>query len=584
VFWRYVWGELKLRKARTATMALGLAVGVSLVIGIVGVSEGLKTAQDQALSPLGSVGTSLIVTRTVAPTTSTKSTTSSSSQPGFQGGNGGGFFARGVAGFKDNSQVTTLLANNESVLTDLAKLGPPGSSFNHDFFVPGTLITFPQVAVSDVARTKGVANAVGALYLQGLHETGTVPKIVASFKTGGQTINTTVTPPPISPAQRAAERACILNLLSQSGASGAGGPGGAGGQGGGFRALASNPAFDKCLTPAQISYQQQVVVPEQTISEVLNPPSTNISTSSFTVAGIDPQAKTDNLVTPSQLVSGSWFSKNSTDEVLVDESYAASHQIKVGQTMSINGQNFKVEGLVSPTIAGNVADLYFPLSKLQSMASAPGYVNEILVDATKSQIVPSVVSKLHKELPGATLLTSKSLAEQVSGSLAAASTLASDVGTIAALVVLIAAFAIAVVLTISNVSKRVREIGSLRAMGWSRGLVVREILAEAILIALAGGIVGVLLGLGASAWVSAAAPSLSVSASSLAVGASSLGSIVHQASAGIINSKVRLSVPVHLTTVLLGLAAALVGGVIAGIIGGSRAAGLAPAQALRDVN
>jgi len=71
MFWHFVWGELELRKARTATMAVGLAAGVALVVGIVGVSQGLSTAQAQALSPLGSVGTSLIVTRTVAPTAST---------------------------------------------------------------------------------------------------------------------------------------------------------------------------------------------------------------------------------------------------------------------------------------------------------------------------------------------------------------------------------------------------------------------------------------------------------------------------------------------------------------------------------
>jgi len=239
---------------------------------------------------------------------------------------------------------------------------------------------------------------------------------------------------------------------------------------------------------------------------------------------------------------------------------------------------------VAPTIAGNAADLYFPLATLQSMASAPGYVNEILVRAATSQSVPSVVARLRTELPGATLLTSKTLAEQVSGSLSAASTLASDVGAIAALAVLIAAFGIAIVLTLANVSKRVREIGSLRAMGWPRGLVVREILAETVLIALAGGVLGLLLGIGAAAWVSAAAPSLSVNASSLAVGASSLGALVHQATTGAISSKVRLAVPVHLATVLLGLGAAVLGGVIAGLIGGTRAARLAPAQALRDLN
>src|SRR5208282_92958 len=105
---------------------------------------------------------------------------------------GGGFFARGVGGFNstDSTQAATLLNNNSSIITDLAKLGKPGTQFTHDFFVPGTLITFPSVAITDVAKIPGVTSAVGALSLEALHESGTVPKITDTVKTGGQTIST----------------------------------------------------------------------------------------------------------------------------------------------------------------------------------------------------------------------------------------------------------------------------------------------------------------------------------------------------------------------------------------------------------
>jgi putative ABC transport system permease protein len=45
-----------------------------------------------------------------------------------------------------------------------------------------------------------------------------------------------------------------------------------------------------------------------------------------------------------------------------------------------------------------------------------------------------------------------------------------------------------------SVSERTREIGMLRALGWSRGLVVKAILAEGILLSAVGGAVGLLLG------------------------------------------------------------------------------------------
>ena len=66
----YAWNELHRRLGRTLVTAIGLAAGVGLVMGIIGVSQGLSDAQSKALSPLGSVGTDIIVTRTVAPTLS----------------------------------------------------------------------------------------------------------------------------------------------------------------------------------------------------------------------------------------------------------------------------------------------------------------------------------------------------------------------------------------------------------------------------------------------------------------------------------------------------------------------------------
>ncbi|MGA2805540.1 MAG: hypothetical protein ABSF89_14335, partial [Acidimicrobiales bacterium] len=219
----YAWNELRRRWGRTLVTAFGLAAGVGLVMGIIGVSQGLSDAQNSVLSPLGSVGTDIIVTRTVAPTTS--QTTTTTTLPSFRGGGsfptggtfpaggggGGGFFARGIGGFNstDSTQAATLLNNNSSIITDLAKLGKPGAQFTHDFFVPGTLITFPSVAINDVAKIPGVSTAVGALSLSALHESGTVPKITDTVKTGGQTISTTVKPPTLTAAQTAAERTCI---------------------------------------------------------------------------------------------------------------------------------------------------------------------------------------------------------------------------------------------------------------------------------------------------------------------------------------------------------------------------------------
>jgi len=172
----------------------------------------------------------------------------------------------------------------------------------------------------------------------------------------------------------------------------------------------------------------------------------------------------------------------------------------------------------------------------------------------------------------------------VSGSLASAARLALTVGAIAAVVVLAAVFTMAAVLTVGNVAKRVREIGSLRAIGWPRNLVVREILLETLVLAVAGGVVGLIGGAGLAVTIHHLAPTLRVQASSLAVGASNLGALVHQSNVGVVSRTVALDVPVLALTAVEALSVALVGGGLAGLVGSVRAARLAPAAALRDVN
>src|SRR5439155_930340 len=88
----YVAKELRRRLGRTILTALGLALGVGLVIGIIGVSQGLDDAQNKVLAPLQSVGTDILVTRVAGAQQATGSATTPTTAPANQdgGGQGGG--------------------------------------------------------------------------------------------------------------------------------------------------------------------------------------------------------------------------------------------------------------------------------------------------------------------------------------------------------------------------------------------------------------------------------------------------------------------------------------------------------------
>ena len=210
------------------------------------------------------------------------------------------------------------------------------------------------------------------------------------------------------------------------------------------------------------------------------------------------------------------------------------------------------------------------------------------------------------------MTTAADLASNVSGSLSTASTLANTLGVWLSALVLLAAFVLAVLLTIASVTRRVREFGTLKAIGWRSRRIVGQVLGESAVLGIIGGAVGIGLGVLGAFLVTRLAPPLSATVGATGLGGSATastggggfpgggeGGFFGGASPGAFASSrpdfartfapTSHSVPVHLTAplslevLLVAVGLAIVGGVIAGILGGWRAARLHPAEALRRV-
>jgi putative ABC transport system permease protein len=553
----YVWSELRRRRVRTTLTLLGLAVGIALVVTISALSRGLDRAQKQALDPLGSIGTDLTVTRSAQTS-------------------GGPF---GGGSFGGDREV---LAANSSVITDLSKLGKPGQHFVHDFFLPGTQLTFPVTQVRRIATMSGVAAVSEGLVLIAEHEEGTVPKIVATLKAGGQTfdIKRRITPP--TPAEQAKITTCLQKLRTSGGGStlppqsggGGFGPGGNGDAGGfGFR----RGAFAKCLPARFRQFRARFRTPVQTLRQVLDPPQTNIKTEPYTIGGVDPAKPGIALVTPSQVTEGRYFS-GSGREALVAPGYAAKHGLKVGSTLTLNGTELRVVGVVQPPLGGQTADVYLPLAQLQKLAGEPGLANIALVRATSGSLVGSVQREIESSLGGSQVASSKQVADRISGSLVDAKSLSDKLGLVLAVVAAGAAFLLAALLTLASVAKRVRELGTLKALGWTQRLVVRQVVGESLAQGLGGGVLGIGLGLAAAAAIDAFGPTLTASSTAGGGGLLGLGAAARTATRAI-----SLDAPISPTLLAVGFGLALLGGLLAGAAGALRAARLRPADALRQV-
>src|SRR5580693_4933304 len=290
----------------------------------------------------------------------------------------------------------------------------------------------------------------------------------------------------------------------------------------------------------------------------------------------------------------------SSDVAVIDSSYAKSASLKVGSTVTIASTKFTVVGIVSVSASDSSADVYVPLARAQALSKSTGKVNTIYVAADSATDIAAVQKEITKAVSGATVTTSSDLASEVTGSLSSASSLANNLGKWLAIAVLIAAFLLASLLTMSAVSRRVREFGTLKALGWRSRRVIGQVMGESVTVGVIGGLVGVALGFAGAAIVSAIAPALSASVGQTTGSATPGGARQFSGGSGGFTPPggglsraptgtsggsvlVHLTASVTVDAVVLAVVLALAGGLIAGTFGGWRAARLRPAAALARV-
>ena len=150
-FLRYLMAELRRRKARTLLTALGLGVGVGLVVTVAALSDGLDRAQQEVLKPLTGVGTDLSVTRPVN-------------------------LRGGLLGLSAEER-RKLEDENPAARVQLNDLGEPGEKFRRTDFISVSQLSFPAAVVTAVRAVDGVEQAAGALTLNSIISSGTVPEL-----------------------------------------------------------------------------------------------------------------------------------------------------------------------------------------------------------------------------------------------------------------------------------------------------------------------------------------------------------------------------------------------------------------------
>ncbi len=349
-------------------------------------------------------------------------------------------------------------------------------------------------------------------------------------------------------------------------------------------------------TGGLILTDNRIVLPSGSNSTLQPPTSVGVDGTDITHPKLGPLSN-------GKLAAGRTFTgaDANSDVAVVDANYATANKLKVGSTVTVAKTKFTVIGIVTQPQASSPPEVYIPLARAQALATNPAtgksmknMVNTVYVTAASAADIGAVQQEIEHLLPQATVTSSSDLASEITGSAASAAKLAGALGKWLAVLVLIAAFAVASLLTMAAVARRVPEFGTLKALGWRSSRIVGQVLGESVSTGIIGGLAGVGLGFAGVAIIDKIAPKLSAT-----VPAASGGGLQTQIAGGgsgpvaagptgaaashAATVAVPMSASVTVDAIVLAVLLAIAGGLLAGSFGGWRAARLRPAAALARV-
>jgi putative ABC transport system permease protein len=272
------------------------------------------------------------------------------------------------------------------------------------------------------------------------------------------------------------------------------------------------------------------------------------------------------------LIAGRALRPGERGVAVADRHFAAFFGLRPGAAVMIGGQPFTVVGVAEqPGVSqGAAPNFYIPIADAQALAGlAPDQVDQVYVRVTHAGETDVVVASIARTLGPVSAITESSLL-QVMGGIGQVS---ARFAAVASLVGLIGGMALSWLALSGLVAERSREIGVMKAVGWRSADVARVFLAEAVVLSITGGLLGLAIGLGGG-WLLGHLPLPTVTA----LGAATLPGLSAGAPA---ESTITVPVQVSPWTLALALGASVAGGALAA--GGSayRAAALKPTQALR---
>jgi putative ABC transport system permease protein len=175
------------------------------------------------------------------------------------------------------------------------------------------------------------------------------------------------------------------------------------------------------------------------------------------------------------------------DDVIVDQYYAREKKLEVGSTITLANHAWRVSGVFE---SGKLSHVCARLSVLQALTGNSGRLSQIYVKVDDPARVQLVVDQLRDRMPGYFIFTMEQFTSLLT--INSVGLLRDFIGVVIG-IALIVGFIVVTMAMYTAVLERTREIGILKALGASSGYILNLLFREALLIAMLGSLLGIVM-------------------------------------------------------------------------------------------
>lgn len=194
------------------------------------------------------------------------------------------------------------------------------------------------------------------------------------------------------------------------------------------------------------------------------------------------------------LREGRLLAATATHEIILGDKAAEALGAQIGATVTIDRTEFTVVGIAHSGNAWEDGGGYAPLATVQEIATRPGVVTAVFVTVRPDADVTALTAAIAERFPNLTTIADVSEFDKVDQGVRLI-----DAAYLAISFLAVGIGAIGVMNTmVMSVFERTRQIGIMRAVGWSGRRIIQMVLTESLVLCLFAVVVGCGLGVLAS--------------------------------------------------------------------------------------